>query len=101
MPSTLKQVIEDARSKGEYRCAHCDYPLGDVPLLEDLSIVCPECGYEMAFEVKVRLRARDLEFDRDVRGRLGRIERLLFVRGIILIASVVGIGIIALSIVGF
>ena len=36
MPSTLKQVIEDARSKGEYRCAHCDYPLGDVPLLEDL-----------------------------------------------------------------
>ena len=55
----------------------------------------------MAFEVKVRLRARDLEFDRDVRGRLGRIERLLFVLGIILIASVVGIGIIALSIVGF
>ncbi|MFG0244702.1 MAG: hypothetical protein ACF8MF_01455 [Phycisphaerales bacterium JB052] len=101
MPSPLEQIIEDARSKGEYRCAHCNYPLGEVPMRDDLSIICPECGYEMAFEVKVRLRARDLEFDRDIRGRLGRIERLLVVLGIILIASVVGIGIIALAIIGF
>ena len=101
MSSSLEQVIQDARAKGDYRCARCDYVLRDVPLRDDLSIVCPECGYEMAFEVKVRLKPRDPEFDRDIRGRLGRIERLLLILVIGLVAVTLGLGIIVLAVMGF
>ena len=98
--NSLEQVIEEARTKGDYRCAHCDYALGAVPLTDDLSIICPECGYEMVFEVKVKLKPHDPEYDREVRGRLGRIERMLLVLVIGLVVITIGVGIIAFAIVG-
>lgn len=77
MSEALRETIEDARNKGSYQCAHCGYALGKVPLQDDLSIVCPECGYEMVFRVKVLLSPRDPEYDRETRTRLERLERLI------------------------
>lgn len=100
MNRALKQVIEDARAKGDYRCAHCDYAMRDVPLDDELAITCPECGYDMVFDVKVRLRPRDPNFDRIVRGRLYRVEVMLLVVVIGLVATAVGIGIIIMAVIG-
>lgn len=100
MSEPLASVIEEARRKGDYRCARCDYALSQVPLQDDLSIVCPECGYEMVFDVKVRLKPRDPNFDRAVRGPLHRIELVLLVIGIGLVATAVGIGIIVMAVAG-
>lgn len=96
----LRQVIEEARASGEYRCAMCDYELSTVPLREDLSIVCPECGYEMVFRVKVQLRPRDPAYDRIARGRLSRIELTLLVIVIAIVLAAIGLGIIVMAIVG-
>lgn len=100
MTEPLRHVIEQARTEGVYRCARCDYRLSEVPLRDDLSIVCPECGYDMVFSVQVRLMPRDPEFDRAVRGRLGRIERLMFWIAIMTIAVVVGLFIVVYGLVG-
>lgn len=98
MTDPLRHVIEQARKEGVYRCARCDYRLSEVPLREDLSIVCPECGYDMVFSVQVRLMPRDPEFDRAVRGRLGRIERVLIALVVGMVAVLLGLGIITLAI---
>lgn len=98
MTDPLRYVIEQARTEGVYRCARCDYRLSEVPLREDLSIVCPECGYDMVFSVQVRLMPRDPEFDRAVRGRLGRIERVLIALVVGMVAVLLGLGIITLAI---
>lgn len=100
MNEPLASVIEEARGKGEYSCARCEYALSMVPLQDDLSIVCPECGYEMVFEVKVRLKPRDPHFDRAVRGPLRRIEMILVIIGIGLVATAIGVGIIVMAMVG-
>lgn len=94
MSESLGQVIQDARREGDYRCARCDYPLRDVPLDEELAIVCPECGYEMVFHVKVRLMPRDPNYDREIRGPLGRLERLALPISLILIATAVGLALV-------
>lgn len=98
MTEPLRYVIEQARTEGVYRCARCDYRLSEVPLRDDLSIVCPECGYDMVFRVQVRLMPRDPEFDRAIRGRLGRIERLLIVLVVGVVLVLLGLGIITLAI---
>lgn len=90
----LGSVIEEARGQGEYRCARCDYPLKDVPLDEALAIVCPECGYEMVFRVKVQLMPRDPNYDREIRGPLGRLERLALPISLIVIATAVGLALV-------
>lgn len=87
----LGSVIEDARRQGDYRCAHCDYPLNDVPLHEELAIVCPECGYEMVFSVKVQLLPRDPEYDREARTRLQRLERLVLPISLLIVAAAIGL----------
>lgn len=94
MGDPLRHIIEDARRQGEYRCAHCDYALSEVPLQDDLSIVCPECGYEMVFSVRVQLMPRDPEYDREIRSRLARFERLFIPLSLVLIAAVLGIAIV-------
>jgi DNA-directed RNA polymerase subunit RPC12/RpoP len=100
MSRALRDVIEEARTEGDYRCAHCEYAMGDVPLKDDLVITCPECGYDMVFEVKVRLRPREPNFDRIVRGRLHRIEVVLMIVVIGLVVTAVGIGIIIMAVIG-
>ncbi|MFG0313170.1 MAG: hypothetical protein ACF8LL_03160 [Phycisphaerales bacterium] len=100
MNEPLSSVIREAREKGDYACARCDYALRDVPLQDDLSIICPECGYDMVFEVKVRLKPRDPNFDGAIRGRLRRLEVVLVIIGIGLVATAIAIGIIVMAIVG-
>ncbi len=100
MNPALRDVIEEARQSGEYRCAHCDYEMQDVPLNDDLAITCPECGYDMVFEVKVRLKPRDPNFDRVARGKLHRVEVMLMIVVIGLVATAIGIGIIVMAMVG-
>ena len=100
MTSPLKQVIEEARGEGQFRCARCGYAVGEVPFDDDLSIVCPACGYEMVFKVSVKLLPRDPDYDRYVRSRLWRIERLLLIVGIGLVLLVGGFGIVAFALMG-
>ena len=100
MSHALKEVIQQARADGDYRCAHCDYAMRDVPLSDDLAITCPECGYDMVFEVKVRLKPRDPNFDRAVRGRLYRVEVVLIIVVVGLVVTAIGIGIIIMAIIG-
>jgi DNA-directed RNA polymerase subunit RPC12/RpoP len=94
----LRETIEEARAGGEYRCAMCDYELSRVPLQDDLSIVCPECGYEMVFRVRVQLRPRDPAYDRVARGRLSRIEKTLVILVVAIALSALGLGIIVMAI---
>ncbi len=96
--SPLEPIIRDARARGEYRCARCDYPLHDVPLLDDLSIKCPECGYEMVFRVKVQLMPRDPEYDREVRSILGRLERLILPVSLTVVLAAVGLAFVVYAI---
>ncbi len=91
MTESLRHVIEQAQKEGVYRCAHCDYLLSEIPLRDDLSVVCPECGYEMVFKVKVQLMPRDPEFDRATRTRLQGLERIMLPVSLIVIAAVLGI----------
>lgn len=88
MGAPLEEVIAEARGKQTYRCAHCDYPLSEVPLDPDLGVTCPECGYEMVFRVMVRLMPRNPEYDREVRSRLSRLERVLMGLGVVVVAGV-------------
>ncbi len=88
MSELIGPIIEKARAQGAYTCAHCDYDLKSVPLRDDLSIVCPECGYEMVFSVQVRLRPRNPEYDREIRSRLSRLERILIALGVVVLAGV-------------
>ena len=100
MSEQLRSVIDDARKHGSYICARCDYALSEVPLQDDLSIVCPECGYDMVFEVKVSLRPRDPNYDRDARSRLKRFEMSVMVIVILLIAFAVTVGLTAIVLIG-
>lgn len=94
----LGSVIEDARKQGVYRCAHCDYPLSDVPLDEQLAIVCPECGYEMVFSVKVQLLPRHPEFDRVTRTRLQKLEQFMLPLSLLILAAVIGSAIVVYAV---
>jgi DNA-directed RNA polymerase subunit RPC12/RpoP len=100
MNGSLREVIVQAQREGEYACMRCAYDLGRVPLSDELAITCPECGFEMAFDVRVRLRPLDPGADVVVRGRLHRIEVVLMIVVIGLVATAIGIGIIILAIVG-
>lgn len=100
MTEPLRYVIEQARTEGVYRCARCDYRLSEVPLRDDLSIICPECGYDMVFSVQVRIMPRDPEFDRAIRGRLGRIERLMLPLLLLVLLVVLASAIIVYAITG-
>lgn len=88
MAGELEHIITQARTRQVYRCAHCDYPLSQVPFDPDLGITCPECGYKMIFSVKVQLMPRDPEYDREVRTRLGAVERVLFWMGVVILSMV-------------
>lgn len=94
----LRPVIEDARREGAYQCARCGYALSEVPLQDDLSIVCPECGYEMVFRVKVQLMPRDPDFDRAARTRLQRLERLMLPISLLILAGMIGCAIVVYAI---
>jgi DNA-directed RNA polymerase subunit RPC12/RpoP len=100
MNDSLGSVINDAREQGHYICARCDYALSDVPLKDDLSVVCPECGYEMVFEVKVSLRPKDPNYDREARSWLSRLEMSIMVTVILLVALAVTIGLTAMVLIG-
>ena len=100
MSDQLGSVINDAREKGKYTCARCEYALSEVPLKDDLSIVCPECGYEMVFEVKVSLRPKDPNYDRDARRRLQRFEMRVLALVILFIALAVTVGLTAMVLIG-
>jgi len=99
MTSPLDEVVREARAKENYRCARCDYPLGDVPLGSERCVTCPECGYEMVFEVKVQLLPRDPEFDREIRSRLGRLERMVLPVSLVLMAMMIGLIIVVVMLV--
>jgi hypothetical protein len=48
----------------------------------------------MVFHVKVRLMPRDPNYDREIRGPLGRLERLALPISLILIATAVGLAMV-------
>lgn len=100
MSRSLREVIEEARAGGEYACVRCRYDLSVVPLDDELAVTCPECGYEMAFDVRVRLRPRDPEYDRPARRRLRRVEILLLWVVLGVVVTAFGMGIIVMAIVG-
>lgn len=70
-------IIEEAREMKPFRCGRCSYLLDGVPVDEQKTVVCPECGYTMRFVVSIRLVADDPEYDREVRQSLGRTERII------------------------
>ena len=100
MSGSLREVIEQAQGKGSYSCMRCSYELGRVPLDDELGVTCPECGFEMAFDVRVRLRPRESGTDVVLRGRLHRNEVVLMIVVSGLVLTAIGIGIIIMAIVG-
>jgi DNA-directed RNA polymerase subunit RPC12/RpoP len=93
MNESARHVIDDSRNANEYVCAKCEYVLDGVPMSELGQIACPECGYEMRFQIRVQLIPVDPDYDREVRKSLKKIERVVtrvtFVLILIIIAATI------------
>lgn len=99
MAPAHEQIIEEARRAHPYRCARCDYLLGGVPMDADRVVVCPECGYEMVFGIKVQLLPRDPEYDRETRTALEQFERAVLPVSIVLMAMLLGLAVLVYMLV--